>query len=148
MSTKIWLKPGQGIVDLIEMDKKEGKLPRNLKVETDHDTGEKVITSDVELFDPTSKLPAVPAQYFDRVTYWGIIEGYLRTEGVYRHHGAEMLLVTKKTYTSNDSEIYQEARILARSLESLQEIYSLVRQGKLLPVEDWEQPIQEAAPAK
>lgn len=155
MCTKIWLKPGQGILDVIESDKNAGKLPKYIRVETHKGTDEKYIISYVVPCDPTNKFPTIPAQYYDRVTFWQEIHTNFRAEGVYRHKGAEMLLTNKTKYPAirstvgkNEPEILQEIKILARTLEDMVEIYSLVRQGKLLPAENWEQPAVASAPSK
>jgi hypothetical protein len=146
MSTKFWLRPGQGILDLIERDKSEGKLPKSLKIQEDHDTGEQYIELRGELHDPTSKPPQIPAQYIDRVTFWDVIYRGFGTDGIYREEtGVEMLLLTQGSSSQYGMDYCQELRISAPSLEALLDFHLRFRNGDLKPVHPWEDKPEEKA---
>ena len=89
-------------------------------------------------------LPDIPEELVRCVTRMEneIHQGF-RREGVYRHKGARLTVVTTK-YLKAD-EYYQRMEIIGPSVTSVNEIYSLVRQGKLQPVEDWAAPMPTAS---
>ena len=138
----IWLKDGAGekLADL----KKQGLLG-DVKVETNRDTGKKYVPIYGDVFDPAAAVPIIPTDLIERVTLQDRIHRGLRTEGVYRHDGAELVLKTDISFNSGpfdeEDREYQNVNVSAPSVKLLKEIYTLVRQGKLAPEENWEAPI-------
>ena len=63
--------------------------------------------------------------------------GALRRQGVYRRAEGRLVVETHK-YTKGG--FFQEMEASGPTIPSVLELYSLVRQGKLWPEEDWEAP--------
>jgi len=101
-------------------------------------------------FPDMTPLPDIPEELVECVTRMKneIYHG-LRREGIYRHKGAQLVVVTTRHLKT--SAYYQRMEIIGPSVASVNEIYSLVRQGELQPDEDWEAPMstpsQEASVA-
>jgi hypothetical protein len=93
---------------------------------------------------PDSEPPLdVPQDLIECVTLReGEILGYLRRQGVYKRDGSRLVLETHQ-YTKGG--YFQNMEGSGPTIASLMELYSLVRQGKLWPEEDWEAP-QSAPP--
>ena len=110
--------------------------------------GKKYVLVNEDICDPTAEIPDIPVNLIEKVTLREIIFTGLRTEGVYRLNGAEMVIRT--TPLNGEYNGYcQSIHASAPSVESLKKIYTLVRQGKLDPGENWEEntPIITTAPA-
>ena len=91
-------------------------------------------------FVDMTPLPDIPEKLIDCVTRMEneIYKGF-RKEGVYKHNGARLMVTTTRHLKAD--AYYQRMEIIGPSVTSVNEIYSLVRQGKLQPVEDWEAPM-------
>jgi len=88
-------------------------------------------------FEDMTPLPDIPEELVDCVTRMEneIYKGF-RKEGVYQHKGAKLVVITIRHLKAD--VYYQRMEIIGPSVTSVNEIYGLVRQGKLQPVEDWE----------
>ncbi|OGZ35183.1 MAG: hypothetical protein A2V60_02085 [Candidatus Portnoybacteria bacterium RIFCSPHIGHO2_01_FULL_39_19] len=142
-----WLKKGfaeEKIKDL----QKQGLLGEKLKVETDQELGRKHIPLYEDPFNPATDLPEIPEELIEKVTVkdYRIYRGF-RTEGIYRHEGATLMLKTFSEVHGSfmgdhvERDDHQSISISAPSVKALKAIYTIVRQGKLEPEEDWEQDI-------
>lgn len=148
----IWLKVGAE--EQLATLKEQGLLG-DVRVETNRNTGKKYISVYGDVFDPTEDVPSVPINLIEKVTLRDCIYRGLRTEGIYRHEGAEMVVKTRVRVHSEmmadtiEREESQEVSISAPSVDVLKMIYTLVRQGKLAPQENWEErtPITPSATA-
>lgn len=136
----IWLKDDAEA----ELDKlKEQGLLENTHVQTKRGTGKKYITIHDDPMDPTSDDVSFLAPLTEKVTFKSTIHRGFRTDGIYRHEGATLLVRTQIRVHSElmchniEREVSQEISILAPSVEKLKAIYTLVRQGKLAPEENW-----------
>ncbi|HUW72159.1 MAG TPA: hypothetical protein VMV66_03165 [Candidatus Humimicrobiaceae bacterium] len=91
-------------------------------------------------FSDMTPLPDIPEELIDCVTRMEneIYNGF-RKEGVYEHNGAKLVVTTTRHLKAD--VYYQRMEIIGPSVTSVNEIYTLVRQGKLQPVEDWEAPM-------
>lgn len=102
------------------------------------------IDFNVDPFDPASYVPNIGHKYIKRVSFLDkYFEGF-RTDGIYKLKGATARVETEERYISagnlhesGHEERYQNISISAGSIRTLREIYTLVRQGKLQPTEDW-----------
>ena len=140
---KVWLK--DGAKEQLAVLQKRGLFPK-IEVSTDN-TWKDFIYIYEDLFNPTINIPDVPKEMVEKFTFEERISSNLRAEGIYRHGGAEMLIKIvaevhddSSIYPGTDLkwEILQKISISAPSVASLKEIYTLMRQGKLSPVENWE----------
>lgn len=138
-----WLK--QGAEQKLE-DLREKGLVGDLKVETDDISGKKYVRVYEELDDPTSELPKCLSELTERVTAKERILRGLRTEGVYRHNGAILIATTGRYTDKYVREVWQWVNISGPSVEAVRAIYSLFRQGKLKPAEDYEAPQVQSEP--
>ena len=94
-----------------------------------------------------SPLPDIPEDLIECVTFLeGEIYRGLRTEGIYRHGEAKLIVRTRKS--SKDGTYSQSIESIGPSVASVKDIYSLVRQGKLQPVENWEAPMSIVSPIR
>ncbi len=75
----------------------------------------------------------------EKVTYNGHIhrDVQIRTKGVYRHQEA-ILTVTDSFLRDGSDAPETYFKVIGPSLKSIQVIYTLFRQGKLTPNENWE----------
>ena len=91
-------------------------------------------------FEDMTPLPDIPDNLVECVTRIEneIYQGF-RREGVYQHEGAKLVVTTTRHMKAD--VYYQRMEIIGPSVKSVNEIYGLVRQGKLQPVEDWEVPM-------
>lgn len=147
----IWLKKGaeENLVAL-----KEQEILWDVKVETDRGTGKRYIHVYEDVFDPATEIPDIPTDLIERVTLKDVIYRGLRTEGVY-HCGVGTVMVVKTEVKIHsemmadtiEREEFQRISISAPSVEALKSIYTLVRQGKLAPEENWEGNTPIASPA-
>ncbi|MDP2860186.1 MAG: hypothetical protein Q8N98_00565 [bacterium] len=132
--------------DIVTDDQLQGLLG-DVKADTSRNAGRKYISIYGDVFDPTTDVPNIPDELIEKVTYKDRIYRGFRTEGVYRHEGAEMVVKTEVKVHSEmmadtiEREEYQEINVSAPSIEALKAIYTLVRQGKLAPEENWEQDV-------
>jgi len=129
---RIWLKEG--------VDPQAEELGRwGVHVKT-HRTGRNYIEFDYELYDPTAELPIIPDEYVDRVTVHESIHRGFRTDGIYRHEGAELVARRRAGPFSMSSGAtpYQYICIGGPTVGAVMTIYSMFRLGTLLPEEDWE----------
>lgn len=105
-----------------------------------------------------SPMPDIPPELIKMVTGVETIYRGLRTEGLYRKESAELILKTHVRFHPSESfmdmgtgrESWQDITVSGSSVEAVKEIYSLVRQGKLEPEQDWESPpaVQEVTPVE
>ena len=131
----LWLK--QGAEEQLQAFKEQG-LVGDLRVETDHISGKKYILTYTEVSDPTSEIAEALGDLTERVTAKDRIVSGLRAEGVYRHNGATLTVKTgMHSYEGYSREVWQRVNISGPSVETVKAIYSLFRQGKLTPEENW-----------
>ncbi|MDP2930693.1 MAG: hypothetical protein Q8N56_03770 [bacterium] len=138
-----WFKKGaeEGIKAL----RQQGLLGEKLEVKTDGDSGRKYISVYEDPSNPASEIPSIPEELIEKVTIkdYHIYQGF-RTEGIYRHEGAVLMLKIhieiERDFKGGGMERleWQDVSISAPSVETLKAIYTMVRQGKLKPEEDWE----------
>ncbi len=129
----------------VEALNEEGKV----KIEWDLKTGKDPYIAHYGPLDQSFTGAGVPSKYVRCVTWKGRVTNHFRTDGIYRHGKAVMQLETikqlHKPYGGQENwepiwQISQEFSIQAPSCEAAMEIYSLVRQGAIMPAENWEQP--------
>ncbi len=121
----LWFKDGS---DAWLDDREEDGHPR-LRTEVDH-RGNLFMKFPEEPCDPTAPDLNIFNPIIAGVTYRGVISQGLRHDGIYRLDGAVLMV-------HSTSSGFQDIRVKAQSLEKLRTIYTLVRQGKLKPEEDW-----------
>lgn len=89
--------------------------------------------------DPTRFMPSEEIlQNVVHVTCRITITRGLRTDGVYRHDWAELMAKTINQGSVSNCVWAQELTIMGLTVKAVDEIYSLFRQGKLEPEENWE----------
>ncbi len=102
--------------------------------------------------DLLSLAPDISGDLVERVTWSETINRGFRTEGLYRHERAELVVKTEeetdydgmdKTRTS-----HQVISVSGPSVDTARKIYSLVRQLKLQPEENWEVKPEKKEPPK
>lgn len=141
MTFKIWL-----TTDAVK--RLEGNEPKfhGEKVETSKASSGSYITLYLDLVDPTIDLPRFDHRYIKAVTFSSQYYEGFRPEGMYRHKGGKAMVRTtvrvKTPYCGNQQdatsiERYQEISISAKSIRTAREIYTLIRQRELNPVEHW-----------
>lgn len=123
--------------------KEKGRVG-DLRVDTDRETGQQYLAVYEDAFDPTATFPNIPSSIVARVTLKDRIYCGFRTEGIYRHEGAELMVKTHVQVHSEmmadriEREEWQEVTVSGPNVTAVRNIYTLVRQGNLLPEEDWE----------
>lgn len=140
----LWLK--QGAEKQLQV-LKEQELVGDLRMEIDRTSGKKYIKTYIELGDPTSEIAEVLSELVERVTVKERIFRGFRVEGVYRHNGATLTVRTETRSLEYLQEVWQWVNISSPSVEAAKAIYSLLRQGKLTPDENWEEHIPLTQPA-
>lgn len=119
---------------------KHQKLVGDLLVQIDRSSGKKYISTYTELSDPTSEIAKALGDLTEKVTARERIHRGLRPEGVYRYNGATLIAKTTVDGLSDSSQdTYQWLKISGPTIEAVENIYSLFRQGKLVPEESWEE---------
>ena len=139
----LWLK--QDVEEQLRVLKEQG-LVGDLRVETDRTSGKKYISMYTEVGDPTSEIAEVLGDLAERVTAKDRIFRGLRAQGVYRHNGATLTVKTGMQSRDYSQEVWQWVNISGPSVETVEVIYSLFRQGKLTPEENWEKRISLTPP--
>jgi hypothetical protein len=138
----MWLKPGA--------EKRVKELMANhvlgdFKIYTQDNTGKKYITVYGNILSPTTEIPNIPDELIDTVTLKEEFEndrGFC-AEGLYQLGEEAELLVTDSHQTISSGygdEILnrQDIEARAKTVTAMKEIYSLVRQHKLSPAQNWE----------
>ena len=138
----LWLK--QGAEEQLQVLKEQG-LVGDLRVETDRTPGKKYINTYTEVSDPTSEIAEALGDLTEKVTAKDHIVCGLRADGVYRHNGATLTVKTGMYY-QDSREVWQLVSVSGPSVEAVNTIYSLFRQGKLTPEENWEERIPPTPP--
>jgi hypothetical protein len=134
---RIWLKD---IADKDIYKPDESKPERSFfgyRVQEDDKRNTFIVVKDFT--DPLVPLPPIPIPYIAKVTYRGVLSqnSTFRPEGVYRRGKAMMSLKNYINPHTNPPLGYQKMEAEARGMKSLRDIYTLVRQGKLQPIENW-----------
>ena len=144
----IWLKE-KGEKELKALQQK-GVLGKNFRVDTNDDTGKKYLSIYEEELDPL--LGIIPEEIVERVTMKEKIYRNFRPEGIYHHEGAELVVKTEVMIHSNiyvkkiERDEYQDLSISGPSVKVVKTIYSLVRQKKLDPDENWGEELPTETP--
>ena len=145
-STYVWLK-AEAEAKLAAL--KEQGLWGDVRLDISRKTGQKYISLYESLSDPTAEIPNIPQELIERVTIKESIHTGFRTNGVYRCEeakGAELVAKTEVRVHSEmnansiERETYQNISVSGPSFEAVKSIYSMFRQGRLLPDENWEAP--------
>lgn len=147
----IWLK--KGAEERLATLKEQGVVGE-VRIEIHRNSGKKYLSLYEDPFNPTADLPEIPEELIEKVTLQDRIYRGFRFEGIYRHEGATLLIKTRvnceKVYTRDSEYAYreewQDISASAPSAEELKAIYTLVRQGKISPDENWEDNAQPALP--
>ena len=129
-----WLRPGTE--EKLATLREQGLLG-DVEVSLCKKTGRRYIVVYDDPMNPAMATLAIPQDVIDKVTYTDKIYADLRQQGIYRHRGGEMVVNTMYDHSDECHYEYQEIGISAPSLEVLKEIYTLVRQRKLEPEENW-----------
>lgn len=123
-----------------------------LKIDVDKATKESFARVYEDPFDPTFKMPVIPAELIDRFTVRDIqIDNHrgFRTEGIYQLNGATLRCSQKANVHRSDDGMFGKSEevvmqqivdISAPTYTALCSIYHQFRQGKLSPTENWESP--------
>jgi hypothetical protein len=136
----IWLK--NGAEEQLATLKEQGLLG-DIRVETHRNSGKKYVTVYEDVFDPASNVN-FPEELIEKVTLKDRIHRGFRVEGIYRHEGATLMVKTGSRVHSEmmadhiEREEWQEISVAAPNVEKLKSIYTLVRQSKLAPEENWD----------
>ena len=136
----IWLK--NGVEEQLAALKEQGLLG-DVRVETHRNSGKKYVTVYEDVFDPASDV-SFPEELVEKVTLKDRIHRGFRIEGIYRHEGATLMVKTESRVHSEmmadriEREEWQEISVVAPNVEKLKAIYTLVRQSKLAPEENWD----------
>ncbi len=136
----IWLK--KGVEEQLATLKEQGLLG-DVRVETHRDSGKKYVTVYEDVLDPVSDVN-FPEELIERVTLKDEIHRGFRVEGIYRHEGATLMVKTRSKVHSEmmadhiEREEWQIISVAAPNMEKLKTIYTLVRQSKLAPEENWD----------
>ena len=136
----IWLK--NGAEEQLAALKEQGLLG-DVRAETHRNSGKKYVTVYEDVFDPTSDVN-IPEELIEKVTLKNRIHRGFRVEGIYRHEGATLMVRTESRVHSEmmansiECEEWQEISVAAPNVEKLKTIYTLVRQSKLAPEENWD----------
>ncbi len=135
-----WLK--DGVEERLAALKEQGLLG-DVIVNTCRNSRRKYVNVYEDVFDPAAEIPNIPEELIERVTLKDNIYRGFCVEGVYRHEGAT-LLVRNKSEAYRDGmgdyavrEELQRISVSAPNVEKLKVIYTLVRQRKLAPEENW-----------
>lgn len=121
-----WLKEGA-----------ESKLDaKELSIKT-HRTGTKYVDVYGGIDEPIVGVPSIPKELIERITLKDSIHRGFRTEGVYRHNGATLVVKGSSYWSGLDKIECQDITAGASTISALVAIYTLVRQGKLSPEENW-----------
>jgi len=126
--------------------REEVDIPKGINPEIHQASGKKYVSIKCDLMDVTITLPTIPDSSIERVTAKDVIEQYrgFRQEGIYRYKGAVLVVKTKSNGQAGmDRQEWQEVNVSAPTVVILREIYTLVRQGKLSPDENWEVPASQ-----
>jgi len=75
------------------------------------------------------------------VTLTDYIYKGLRIEGLYKHGETE--IAVDMASQDNGRTVSQIIKISGKTIKGVKEAYSLIRQGKLYPVENWEKKLDE-----
>jgi hypothetical protein len=128
---RFWLKEDSGCLEVKGVKVKKGQ-------------GSHFVDFVGHAWDPTADIPEIRPECILRVTDREVIADNFRREGVYHYQGA--VLVAKNGYEiepggrrSGSSTVWrtQFVSVDAPTLGLAKEIFSLFRQGKLQPEEDW-----------
>jgi len=85
-------------------------------------------------------IPDIPDNIIERVSIMeSEVLGVIRRQGVYTTDAGAKLTVRTKKY-AKDGTLFQGMEGYGPTVASVMEILSLVHQGKIYPVEDWEAP--------
>jgi len=122
----LWLK--DRMEERLEELKKQGRIG-NLSLHVDNLSGKKYVFDTVHVGDPTSTIPEALNELVEQVTVRETIHTGFRYDGIYR--------VDDAVLTASHTGDSQELRISGPSVESVNTIYSLFRQDKLQPEENW-----------
>ena len=139
----LWLK--QGAEEQLQFFKEQG-LVGDLRVITDDSSGKKYINTYTEVGNPINEIVECLGDLTEKVTSQNRIYRGFRAEGVYRHNGATLMAKTSGNFHDHLQESWQWVNISGPSIEAVETIYSLFRQGKLAPEENWENDATIAPP--
>ena len=136
MTTRFWLRTP---LSLEEKVAGRADLLKDTRTRVDYENGKPYTPMDGDVMGPAPALPAIPTDLVKLITYIGKIQNGLRTDGIYRHKGAEARLTTVRQGVGNGdlTANVQTIAISAHSVRSLREIYSKIRSGELKPEEKW-----------
>lgn len=113
-----------------------------------HRTGAKYVEVSGAVDEFIVGIPSIPQEFIERVTLKDTIYRGSRNEGVYRHNGATLVVKSSTYFSAFDQVACQDITVGAPTICALVAIYTLVRQGKLLPEENWEGRISSATPTQ
>ncbi|OGZ32235.1 MAG: hypothetical protein A3H02_00840 [Candidatus Niyogibacteria bacterium RIFCSPLOWO2_12_FULL_41_13] len=137
---------------------KEQGLLGDVEVKTHSNSGKKYLNIYEDVFDPTMDALNIPEELIEKVTLRDRIYRGFRMEGIYRNEGATLMVKTEGRTRSDmmgnyiEHEEWQDISVAAPNLEKLRIIYTLVRQNKLSPEENWDDvqkfPLSAGAPTE
>jgi hypothetical protein len=146
MYMKVWLTPkatSAGTQQAADKLKLYG-----VEVQTSKESGGKYVSVYLDPIDPTVDMPRFQRGHVKMIAFSDRYHEGFRPEGVYTHKGARAVVKTivrvETPYLGNNFdatsiERYQEISISAKSIKTLREIYTQIRQGKIAAVEVWSQ---------
>jgi len=140
-SMKIWLTAKADY----QLDATKPKL-YGAAVQTSEQSGGRYVTLYLDPTDPAVDMPRFARGHVRMITYTDAYHEGFRPEGMYEFAGAKAVVKTvvkvETPYMSNKSdttsiERRQEISISAKSVKTLREIHTRIRQGTLAPTEKW-----------
>lgn len=138
---QIWIKDGVSEENLKEL--KEKGLIGEFHLQKDSSSNKRYVSIYEDICDPIASIPNIPKDIIERTTLKEHIICGFRTEGVYHHKGTVLLVKSgvKHSMRSYDDSLdkWQDIMASAPNIAALKASYALLRQGKLVPQENWEQ---------
>ncbi len=107
-----------------------------------HASGLRCLEIQGDVSDPTLEIPTIPEKFIAKVTSRERILRNFCREGIYEYEGVTLMVRNDFSHGHH----VQEIRMHGPSLKSLKAIYTLVRQDKLTPTENWGESWEEEKP--
>jgi hypothetical protein len=149
MSMKIWLTSKATSQETQQPDTQPAEKRKLYggNIETSNESGGKYVTLYLDPINPAVDMPRFTRGHVKMIAFSDKYHEGFRAEGIYTHKGARAVVKTTvrvetpylgNVHDTTSIERYQEISISAKSIKTLREIYTLIRQGdKLEPQEKW-----------
>ena len=145
-SFKIWLS-ASALQQLTAGNEQQDKPKyRGYIVDTSKQSDGKYITFYLDPTDPTVDMPRIKRSEVKAITFDDSYHEGFHPEGIYKHRGAKAVVRTnvdvRRPFATNSMdqtsiERKQNISITAKSFIALRNIYTQIRQGNIMPTEEW-----------